>query len=111
MKGDCAGAVQAARHAYLLDPKPYRLKWLAFRLHEAGEVIEAKALLDIPPPETSFAESEARWADQLRAEASRLGQRETGQKAGDANGILRRMEWTRKWIIAEVDDYEMSEMW
>ena len=95
MKSDRAGAAQAARHAYALDPKPYRLKWLAFRLYEAGEVIEAKALLDILPPETSFAESETRRADQLRAEALALRRGEARQKPDDAKsqlGILRRMD-------------------
>lgn len=45
MANDRTQAAEAARRAYTLDPKPFRLKWLAFRLHEAGEVAEAEAML------------------------------------------------------------------
>jgi lipopolysaccharide biosynthesis glycosyltransferase len=82
MNGDHAQAAQAARHACMLDLKPYRLKWLAFRLCEAGDVAGAEALLDILPPDTSFTESEARRADQVRADASRLRQREARPESG-----------------------------
>ena len=69
MKGDRSNAAQAARRAHALDPKPFRLKWLAFRLHEAGEVMEAEAMLDILPEDIAFSESEQRQASQLRHEA------------------------------------------
>lgn len=62
-------AAEAARRAYALDPKPYRLKWLAFRLHEDGQVIEAAAMLDSLPSSVQFSESESRQVSQLRAEA------------------------------------------
>ena len=38
-----------ARLAWETDPRPYRLKWLAFRLHDAGDAITAEALLDMLP--------------------------------------------------------------
>ena len=41
MKRDAAAGAQAARLAYECDPRPYRLKWLAFRLHDAGQTQEA----------------------------------------------------------------------
>jgi hypothetical protein len=81
--GDCAEAAEAARRAYELDPKAYRLKWLLFRLCEAGNVIEAKALLDILPPDTSFSESEARRANQLRIEAAKILKAKTKKSSGD----------------------------
>jgi hypothetical protein len=62
-------AAEAARRAYALDPKPYRLKWLAFRLHEDGQVIEAAAMLDSLPSSVQFSDSESRQVSQLRAEA------------------------------------------
>lgn len=67
-----AQASVAARHAYNADPKPYRLKWLAFRLHENNEILEAEAILDILPKDTSFSESESRQVAQLRYEAFQL---------------------------------------
>ena len=71
MREDRDKAAWAARRAYDLDPKPYRLKWLIFRLYDAGEIGEAKALLDILPPDTSFSDSETRRVEQLRAEVAK----------------------------------------
>ncbi|WP_233835406.1 hypothetical protein [Paraburkholderia sp. ZP32-5] len=81
MKSDRTNASEAARRAYAVDPKPYRLKWLAFRLHEAGEVIEAEAMLEILPVGTQFSESEARQASQVRYESKQARQREAKQEA------------------------------
>ncbi|TCF97050.1 hypothetical protein BZM26_34035, partial [Paraburkholderia strydomiana] len=82
MASDRAMAAEAAHRAYALDPKPYRLKWFAFRLHEAGRFVEAEALLDIVSPETQFSESEARQANQLRLEARHFRQNEAKRKTG-----------------------------
>ncbi|WP_185218877.1 FkbM family methyltransferase [Paraburkholderia dinghuensis] len=76
MNSDRAAAAEAARRAYNLDPKGYRLKWLAFRLHESGEVVEAEAMLDILPAETPFSNSEARQVSQVRNEAKRARKKE-----------------------------------
>ena len=73
-------AAEAARRAYTLDPKPFRLKWLAFRLHEAGEVAEAEAMLAILPTDTPFSDSEARQASRLRSEAKNARQRAAKQQ-------------------------------
>ncbi|MBB5497997.1 FkbM family methyltransferase [Paraburkholderia sp. MM5384-R2] len=83
-KGDRANAAQAARRAYDLDPKAFRLKWLAFRLHEAGDVVEAEAMLELLPVDTQFSESEARQAKQLRNEAKRARDSEAKQKTAFA---------------------------
>ncbi len=39
----------AARRAYAVEPRGFRLKWLAFRLYEAGELVEAEAMLALLP--------------------------------------------------------------
>ncbi len=82
MKSDRTTAAEAARRAYETDPKPFRLKWLAFKLHEAGDVIEAEAMLDILPTDITFSESESRQANQLRNEAKRVRQHEAKHKTG-----------------------------
>jgi thioredoxin-like negative regulator of GroEL len=76
LNSDHAGAAEAARCAYEIDPRAYRLKWLIFRLYDTGEVVEAEAMLDVLPPETSFSESESRQARRLRSEARLARQRE-----------------------------------
>lgn len=63
MKSDSTQAAEAARRAYALDPRPFRLKWLAFRLHEAREIAEAEAMLAILPADTPFSDSETRQAN------------------------------------------------
>ncbi|MGF6788711.1 FkbM family methyltransferase [Paraburkholderia sp. 35.1] len=83
-KGDRANAAEAARRAYDLDPKAFRLKWLAFRLHEAGDVVEAEAMLELLPVDAQFSESEARQAKQLRNEAKRARDSEAKQKTAFA---------------------------
>lgn len=49
---------QLARRAYELEPLPFRQKWLAFRLYEAGELLEAEALTALLPEDMVFSESE-----------------------------------------------------
>lgn len=46
---DLDKAIQLARIAWEIDPRPYRLKWLAFRLYEANDFINFEAILDILP--------------------------------------------------------------
>ncbi|MFM0007009.1 hypothetical protein PQR57_39350 [Paraburkholderia dipogonis] len=75
-----SAAAEAAGRAYALDPKPYRLKWLAFRLHEDGQVIEAEAMLDSLPSDVQFSDSESRQVGQLRAEARESRELEAKQK-------------------------------
>lgn len=69
MENDRVNAALAARRAYECDPKSFRLKWLAFRLHETGDVVEAEAMLDILPTDTKFSESETRQTQQIKKEA------------------------------------------
>ena len=81
---DARQAADFARLAWETDPRPYRLKWLAFRLHEADDAINAEALLDILPADISMSDSEERQAARLRQEAKRERTRQA-QKATEAS--------------------------
>jgi hypothetical protein len=71
IKKDVKTCAKLAQLAYETDPRAYRLKWLACRLHEAGEVQKAEAMIDLLPKEINFSESESRQVDQIRYEAKR----------------------------------------
>lgn len=77
---DVQGAARYARQAYELDPRPFRLKWLAFREHEAGRPQEGEALLDALPTDMKFSASELRQVGLLRADAQRKRAREVSAK-------------------------------
>lgn len=55
---DVKTVASLARRAYELEPLPFRQKWLAFRLYEAGEVLEAEALMTLLPKDMVLSESE-----------------------------------------------------
>nr|WP_321272628.1 hypothetical protein [Alcaligenes faecalis] len=76
MTTDSALVVDMARHAFALEPRGFRQKWLAFRLHEAGELLEAEALLTLLPTDIQFTESETRQKERLfkQAKQQRLDQ-------------------------------------
>ena len=84
MLTDARQAADIARLAWETDPRPYRLKWLAFRLHEADDAINAEALLDMLPADISMSDSEERQAARLRQEAKRERARQA-QKATEAS--------------------------
>lgn len=58
-----------ARRAFELEPRGFRQKWLAFRLHESGDLLEAEALLTLLPDDVSFTDSESRQRDRLLKQA------------------------------------------
>lgn len=62
-------AASMARRAFALEPRGFRQKWLAFRLHESGDLLEAEALLTLLPEDVSFTDSEARQRDRLFKQA------------------------------------------
>ena len=84
MLTDARQAADLARLAWETDPRPYRLKWLAFRLHEADDAINAEALLDMLPADISMSDSEERQAARLRQEAKQERARQA-QKATEAS--------------------------
>ncbi|WP_199265120.1 hypothetical protein [Alcaligenes faecalis] len=63
---DSRVVVNLARRAYELEPLPFRQKWLAFRLYEAGELLEAEALVSLLPEAMVFSESEEQQLFGLR---------------------------------------------
>jgi hypothetical protein len=76
---DNKNSVEAARRAYITDPKPYRLKFLAFRLHELGNTIEAAAIFDILPSNIQLSNSETNIAKLLRTGAKHIHYRRVSQ--------------------------------
>lgn len=84
MLTDARQAADLARLAWETDPRPYRLKWLAFRLHEADDAINAEALLDMLPGDISMSDSEERQAARLRQE-SKQKRVQQAQKATEAS--------------------------
>ncbi|MCG9076292.1 hypothetical protein, partial [Laribacter hongkongensis] len=86
LHGDPAAAAEAAQRAFSIDPRPFRLKWLAFRLHEAGDVNQAEAMLDALPTDMQFSDSEGRQASRIRSEAKQARLREARQKTGYSEG-------------------------
>lgn len=63
---DTQQAAAYARQAWEMDPRPYRLKWLAFRLYDANDAITAEALLNMLPDDISMTESEKRHAYRIQ---------------------------------------------
>ncbi len=61
---DCARAAAFAQEA---DPQPWRQKWLAFRLFDAGDLIEPAQLLRALPDEIAFSASEESRTAQIEA--------------------------------------------
>lgn len=64
--------VDVAKRAYETDPRPHRLKWLGFRLYDAGSVVEAEAVFTVLPINISMSESETQYVNRLRSEAKRI---------------------------------------
>lgn len=58
-------AMNAAREAQRLDPKPYRAKWLAFRLFEQGYFTEPAELLSGPAAGGEFSASELKRVEEI----------------------------------------------
>lgn len=62
---DCKQAVYYARLAWEVNPCAYRLKWLAFRLHESGDSISAEAILSMLPPNINMSDTEKQHAERI----------------------------------------------
>lgn len=66
---DIKQAATFARLAWETDPRIYRLKWLAFRVHEAGDAITADAILDLLPEDITLNQSEKKHIDRIHKES------------------------------------------
>ena len=84
MQSDVRKAAEIARLAWEADPRPFRLKWLAFRLHDADDAVTAEALLEMLPDDMSMTESETRQAARIRNEAKQIRKRAAEKEAGGA---------------------------
>lgn len=84
MQSDVRKAAEIARLAWEADPRPFRLKWLAFRLHDADDAVTAEALLEMLPDDMSMTESEMRQAARIRNEAKQIRKRAAEKEAGGA---------------------------
>lgn len=58
LRSDTAAACRLAREAHRIEPRPFRAKWLAFLLHDSGQIVEPHQLLDALPPSTQLHASE-----------------------------------------------------
>lgn len=89
-------ACEAARRAYEEDPRLYRRKWLAFRLYEAKNIVEADIVLGTLPEDLVLSPSESACAKTIRAAAK-------AKHAGHANSdVSRRVKQKKKApILAE----------
>jgi glycosyltransferase involved in cell wall biosynthesis len=67
---DPAASARAARIASEADPHPWRAKWLAFRLHDAGQLVEPARMLRDLSGEIMFSASEETSAAQIEALAN-----------------------------------------
>lgn len=79
---DTQTAAEFARLAYETDPRPYRLKWLAFRLHDADDAVTAEAMLEMLPADISMSESEQRQAMRIRQDSAYLRKKKAENDAG-----------------------------
>lgn len=75
-------AAATARLAWETDPRPYRLKWLAFRQHDADDAVIAEAMLDMLPADISMSESEQRQAMRIRQESKHERTDKARQESG-----------------------------
>ena len=107
---DVRKAAEYARLAWETDPRPYRFKWLAFRLHDADDAITAEALLDMLPDDMTMTESEQRQAARIRHESQQLRKRAAEKEAGGAkqeavaSGELARLREERDAHRRQADD-------
>ena len=70
MLSDINQTAYLARLAWETDPRPYRLKWLAFRLHEAGDSITAEALLSMLPSNINLTKSEEKHIRKIKEDSN-----------------------------------------
>ena len=92
MLTDAQKGAEFARLAWKTDPRPYRLKWLAFRLHEADDTINAEALLDMLPADISMNASEKRHANRIRQEAKQECARQAQKVTEDCQTELAQLQ-------------------
>lgn len=90
VKKNPAEAEKLAFAAWRVQPKAYRLKFLAFRIYENGNPVLAIRIIDSLPSCLPFSESENRYARQIRNKARDAEMedenRQPSSLPGDCNG-------------------------
>ncbi len=74
MPAEPALASLFAARAFALEPRGFRQKWLAFRLHESGDLVKAEAWLALLPSDVPFTDSELRQKERLLMQAEQFRQ-------------------------------------
>ena len=82
MPSDAKKAAAIARLAWETDPRPYRLKWLAFRMHDADDAVTAEAMLELLPADIPMSESEQRQVMRIRQDSAYLRKKKAESDAG-----------------------------
>ncbi|WP_411330855.1 hypothetical protein [Desulfovibrio desulfuricans] len=82
MPSDAKKAAAIARLAWETDPRPYRLKWLAFRMHEADDAVTAEAMLELLPADIPMSESEQRQVMRIRQDSAYLRKKKAESDVG-----------------------------
>ncbi len=70
MNYDNLKSAELSRLAYIIDPKHFRLKWMAFRYYKCGKLLDALAMIDMLPKNTYFSDSEVRYIIDMRTQLS-----------------------------------------
>jgi chromosome segregation ATPase len=70
-KSNPAVALEAARRAYVNDPKLHHQKWLAYMLYGAGKLTESGALLELTPKDKKMSAWDKKQRALILAEASK----------------------------------------
>lgn len=105
---DVQKAATFARLAYESDPRPYRLKWLAFRMHDADDAITAEAMLDMLPADIPMSESEERQVARIRRESKQLRmnsvcQNQVNERKKEESALTTQLSKHREDYKREVD--------
>lgn len=69
-KTDSKACADMAFLAWQLDPQPYRFKWYALRLYDAGEIVFADALIDLFPPNIDLKDQEKERIKRIKKDAN-----------------------------------------
>ena len=64
-KNNIQKSAEFACKAYEIDPKPYRLKWMAFRIFENGDSISAQIMISLLPKDINMSDWEKKQIEHI----------------------------------------------
>ena len=106
MSIDNKKAAKFARLAWETDPCSYRLKWMAFRVHEANDAITAEALINMLPSDIKLTESEKKHIIRIHQEAKHICSQQAKNKAKNFYNEFNKLYKTISNIKQENYEYE-----